>query len=98
MPILEVGGNWMNGMISQTFRNRMKKKSVPRNGGHAPAVGPMMSLVMPRSTNSYDISTMFCSPRGTNCILREPLMNRNTRIADDANTSSDVWVLADGVP
>ena len=31
-PKRAVGGNWMNGMTSQKFRNRMKRNSEPRNG------------------------------------------------------------------
>ena len=52
MPMRDVGGNWMNGMTSQKFRNRMKRNSVPRNGVKRPASWPTTSLVMPLSTNS----------------------------------------------
>ena len=42
----------MNGMISQKFRNKTKRKSDPRNGVKRPASLPITSFVMPRSTNS----------------------------------------------
>ncbi len=54
----------------------------------------MTSRVIPRSMNSYAISTTFWSPRGTSFILREPPMKMSRMSADDTNTSSDVLLIA----
>ena len=38
MPMRAVGGNWMPGMISQMFKNRMNRNSVPEERREAAGV------------------------------------------------------------